>query len=157
MKKKTIALTTSFILGLLIVSSFSVIGLNVKNPKITLVNNNGVIRGRAEMQGKCIEIPVSDIKIGCGRNFWNYEVDITCDYGGFEFTDLYYDYTEGTTYYIWILSGQNIPFPDIQKITLNENNPEEYVYIWIYFWWPWQIENFEIENQHYKNTVYYNQ
>jgi hypothetical protein len=134
----------------MVISSFSALGLNIKNPKITSFNNNGRIQGRLEMQGKCIEIPVPNIKIGCGRNFWKYQIDITNENGEFEFKDLFYDDTEGTTYYVWILPGQNIPFPDIQKVTLNEKNPEEYVYVWVYVLWPWQIEIYKNVNPHFE-------
>jgi hypothetical protein len=154
MKIKILSLITIIIISLTVISSFSVIGLNQNYPKYSSYDYNGRIHGTAEMQGKCMEIPVPGLKIGCGRNFRNYKTDVTDDNGIFEFNNLYYDGNRGTTYYVWVLPGQNIIFPLIKKVTLKQTNPEEYVYIWVTGWWPWSFENYEMVQQQIKRVAF---
>jgi hypothetical protein len=72
-------------------------------------------------------IGVPDLRVACGKNLNNYEIKITDKYGFFEFSDLSYEDTR-TAYYIWILPGQNVIFPGIKTVALNDENSEEEVY-----------------------------
>jgi len=154
MKRKIIVMIIFFILIITALLSFTVIGVKINFPKSSTINNDGRIYGLVETIGHCMEIPVTDLKIACGRNLKDYKIEITDDDGVFEFLNLSYDSNKGSIYFVWILPGQHTIFPYISKVTLSENDPEEYVYIFITTWWP--FVNHGIINQHYKNRVFNN-
>ena len=83
-----------------------------------------------ETQGRCMIIGVPNLKIACGKNLNNYEIDITDENGYFEFSNLYYKDT-GTKYFLWIPIGQNVIFPNLKIIELNDENLEEEIYFFV--------------------------
>lgn len=119
------------IIGLLLItsifvaeaSSISVLNKYKENEK----GNNGKISGFVETQGRCMLVGVSNLKIACGKNLNNYEIDITDENGYFEFSNLYYK-DSGTKYFIWIPIGQNVIFPNLKIVELNFENSEEEIY-----------------------------
>jgi hypothetical protein len=120
-------LTTSiYIAG---ASSISCLNKNIVNEKV----NNGKISGLVETQGRCMLVGVPNLKIACGKNLNNFEIEITDENGFFEFFDLTYEQT-GTTYFIWILPNQKVIFPKVKTVELNDENIEEDVYFYVIIW-----------------------
>ena len=128
---------TLIIIALLLLTSISL----VEASSLSILNKNqenhegqdGRIFGYVETQGRCMTVGVPNIKVACGKNFDNYEIEVTDDYGFFEFCDLTYENT-GTTYFIWILPNQNVVFPGIKKVKLNDESSEEFVYYLVFVW-----------------------
>ena len=120
MKNKKIVISLIF---MIIINSltFSVIGIELNTTNFSEDNNNGTVYGHIETTGRCIIIGVPNIKIACGKNILNYQITYTNEYGFFEFNELEYDDT-GTTYFIWVPSGQKLLFKGASILHLNEEN-----------------------------------
>ena len=130
MKKRAL-----IIIGLIFFSSIyfveaSSIQFSYKNKKIQK-DNTGILSGLVETQGRCMIIGVPNIKIACGKSLNNYEIEITDENGYFEFSNLYYKET-GTKYYLWILPGQNVIFPYLKIVDLNDKNSEVEIYFFVF-------------------------
>ena len=134
MKGNIILLISLCILFLIVLSSFSAIGIKKTIAKSSKVNNNGRIYGGVYYQGRCMEVPIQDVEIACGRNFRDYETATTNSVGMFEFMNLTYDSDGGSLYFIWVVLGQGALIPHIKMVILDENNPEHYVHYIINFW-----------------------
>jgi len=124
-------------IGLILLTSVSIAGASSLPPlNQKQVNENGEdgrIYGRVETQGHSMLVGVPDLKVACGTNLNNYEVKITDENGFFEFSDLTYDDT-GTKYFVWILPGQSVIFPELKVVELNDENSEEDVYFYVLLW-----------------------
>jgi len=92
--------------------------------------NDGRIYGLVENQGRCMIIGLPNLKVACRKNLKNFEIEVTDENGFFEFSDLTYDNSE-TKYYLWILPGQNVIFPGIKTVELNDENSEQDVYYFV--------------------------
>ena len=125
------------IIGLLLFTNISLAGASslcsLNKNQVIENGNSGRIYGRVETQGREMIIGVPNLKVACGKNLNNYEIKVTDENGYFEFSNLTYVDT-GTKYFIWILPGQNVIFPGIKIVELNNENSEEDVYFFVFLW-----------------------
>jgi hypothetical protein len=132
MKKKAL-----FIVLLLLFASFPIVGASpishLNKNQLNEKGNIGRIYGLVETQGHDMLVGVPNIKIACGKNLINYEIEITNEYGFFEFSNLTYE-DKGTTYFVWVLLGQRLIFPKLKIVELDEENSEENVYFYVLLW-----------------------
>lgn len=124
------------IIGFILFSSIYTIGAD---PQILInkgqfIGNDGIITGSVETQGKCTTIPVPDIKVACGRSFRDYDIEVTNEWGNFEFTNLSYT-DSGTKYILWVPPFQKVYATGINVIELNETIIQESAYFFVYYWW----------------------
>ena len=130
---------TLIIIGLLLLTSISIAearSISSSNKKqVNDGGNDGRIFGYVETQGHNMPIAFPNLKVACGTNLRNYEIKVTDENGYYDFSDLTYEST-GTKYYIWIPIGQRVWFRGIEKVELNDENSEEYVYLFVLpnFW-----------------------
>jgi len=122
------------IIGLLLLTNISIADASSINSltkkQVNEKGNDGRIYGYVETQGHSMPVGVADLKVACGKNLNDYEIKITTENGFFEFSDLTYENT-GTKYYIWVLPGQNVIFPGIKTVKLNDENSDENVYFFV--------------------------
>ena len=125
---------TLIIVGLILFASIS-IGeasslFQFNKNQLNNQGEDGRIYGRVETQGREMIIGVPDLKVACGKNLNDYQIEVTDENGFFEFLDLTYEAT-GTKYFTWILPGQNVIFPGIKTVELNDENPEGDIYYFV--------------------------
>jgi len=126
--KALIIIILLFFASISIAEASSICSSNKK--QVNEEGNDGRIYGYVESQGHSMPIGVPDLKVACGNNLINYEIDITDEYGFFEFTDINYE-DSGTSYYVWIPPGQKVIFPGIKTVELNDETSEEDVYFFV--------------------------
>jgi hypothetical protein len=138
------------IIGLILFTSISIAEANslfqFNKNQVNKEGKDGRIYGRVETQGHDMIIGVPDLKVACGKNLNDYQIEITDKNGFFEFSDLDYEDT-GTKYFIWILPGQNVIFPGIKTVELNDENTEGDVYYFV------MIRNSEDKNKAINNFI----
>jgi len=120
---------------IILIILFSSIYTAGASSQVSINSSKGKITGRIETQGRCIPVAVTDLKVACGRSLKNYEIDVTDDFGCFKFDNLTFEDT-GSKYYVWILPFQRVIFQGIKSTILDENTPEEDIYLFILFWGP---------------------
>lgn len=125
---------TLIIIGLILLTSISIaeassISSSTKK-QLNEEKNDGRIYGRVECQGHNMPIGVPNLKVACGTNLKNYEIELTDENGYYDFTDLIYEST-GTKYYTWIPIGQKVWFRGIETVELNDENSEECVFFFV--------------------------
>ena len=125
---------TLIIVGLILFASISIAEASslfqFNKNQVNKEGEDGRIYGWVETQGHDMIIGVPNLKIACGKNLNNYEIELTDEDGFFEFSNLTYEDT-GTKYFIWILPNQNVIFPGIKTVELNDENSEKYVYYFV--------------------------
>jgi hypothetical protein len=132
MKKKVL-----FIVLLLLFASFPIVGAStishLNKNQLNEKGNVGRIYGLVETQGHDMLVGVPNIKVACGKNLINFEIEITNEYGFFEFSNLTYE-EKGTTYFVWVPLGQRLIFPKLKIVELDDENSEENVYFYVLLW-----------------------
>ena len=125
------------IIGLILLVNISIAGASTLIPlnknQVIEKGKDGRIYGYVETQGRCVVIGIPNLLVLCGTNPFNRKLDITNEYGFFEFTNLTYKDT-GTKYFIWILPFQKVIFPVLKTVELDAENPEDHVYFFIILW-----------------------